>query len=97
MKVLLVDSMPCGTKIQIEDWNGEYDFIPKASTLAAYPISQVNIEGQFAPKRNKSFRASFNFENEVEAKQAFNDLKNGVKQLLDYKEVINDPRKLECL
>lgn len=97
MEVLQVDSMPCGTKIQIENWNGEYDFIPVAATLAAYPISKVDLNGQFAPKKNRTFRASFNFENEQEAKQAFEDLKAGNKQLLDFKESINNPQKIECI
>ncbi len=92
-----VSEMPCGTKIQIEDWNGEYDFMPFASTLAAYPISKVDINGEFFPKRNKKFRASFNFDNEEEAKQAFNGLESGANKLIDFKENFNNPKNIECI
>ena len=97
MEVLEVSSMPCGTKLQIEDWSNDYDFLPRGSTLAAYPLSKVDLDGQFAPKRNKEFRVSFNFDSELEAKQAFNDLSAGSKQLVDFKGCINNPKKIECI
>ncbi len=97
MSVLKVGQMPCGTKMQIENWHGEYGFLPKAGTLAAYPVATVSLEGQFSPKRGRKFRASFNFDNEAEAEQAFNELTAGTKQLKDFINLINDPRKIECL
>ena len=97
MKVLEVSSMPCGTKIQIEDWSKDYNFMPKANTLAAYPKSKVSLDGQFAPKLNKPFRVSFNFDSESEAKQAFYELEAGTKRLINFKENINNPRKIQCI
>lgn len=97
VEVLEVGEMTCGTKIQLEDWHNDFDFLPKASTLAAYPVSKIDVDGQFAPKKGRKLRVSFNFESEMEARQAFRELARGVKQLLDFSEFINDPRKIECL
>lgn len=97
MKILQVGSMPDGTEIQLEDWNEDYRFMPPGSTLAAYPISQINMDGQFAPKRNQSFRISFNFDNEQQARQAYEDLIVGTKQLIDFKEAVKDRELIECL
>ena len=97
MEVLEVGEMPDGTKIQLEDWHGEFSFIPRASTLAAYPVSKIDMDGQFAPKKGRKLRVSFNFESEMEARQAFRELARGTKQLLHFNEFINDPRKIECL
>lgn len=54
MKVLETGAMPDGTKIQIEDWHENYKFLAPASTLGAYPISKVDLDGQFAPKKVES-------------------------------------------
>lgn len=89
--------MPDKTKIQIENWNEEYDFLAPKSTLAAYPISKADLDGQFAPKKGRTVRVSFNFESETEARQALRELTRGTKQLIDFKEYINDPRKIECI
>lgn len=97
MNVTEIGAMPCGTKIQIEDWHEDYKFFAPKSTLAAYPISKVNMNGEYSPKINRPFRASFNFDDEKTTKQAFNELKEGSKQLIDFKEHINNPDKLECI
>jgi len=97
MKIIEVSEMPCGTKIQIEDWSKVYNSMPPASTLAAYPISKANLDGQFAPIKGRKLRVSFNFESEMEARQAFRELTRGTSQLLDFNEFINDPRIIECL
>ena len=89
--------MPCGTKIQIEDWHDDFKFFAPNSTLAAYPKSKVNLPGEYAPKLNKEFRVSFNFESEAETEQVFNKLKSGTKQLIDFKKHINNPKKIECI
>lgn len=92
-----VSSMPDGTKIQIENWNEEYEFILPNSTLGTYPVSKVSLDGQFAPKRNQKLRVSFNFPSAEMARQAFRSLEKGNKQLIDFKEYINDSRKIECI
>lgn len=97
MEVLTVYSMPRGTKIQMEDWSGEFNFMSYASTIGAYPTSQVNGQGQFSPKRNKTFRVDLRFENQEEAEVAFHELKNGNKALLDFQEHIRDPWKIKYL
>lgn len=97
MEVLKVSSMPDGTKIQLEDWSDDYDFIPPSSTLAAYPKSQVDKEGQFAPKKGRTLRVSFNFPTSELTEQAFNDLETGNKQLIEFKEHINNPEIIECI
>ncbi len=97
MRVLEVSEMHCGTKIQIEDWHNVYKFFTPGSTLAAYPKSKVDVEGQFAPKKDKTMRVSFNFPSNLLTQQAFNDLKAGAKQLVDFKEYINNPKKIECI
>lgn len=97
MKVTDVSSMKDGTKIQIEDWHDDFNFFEENSTLAAYPISKVNQKGQFAPKMNRTFRLSFNFSTEEETQQAFIDLKIGAKQLIDFKDQLNNPEKIECI
>lgn len=52
---------------------------------------------QIAPKKGRTLRVSFNFPSSKETKQAFDELTNGVKQLIDFKEYINNPTKIECI
>lgn len=89
--------MPCGTKVQIEDWSKDYKFLAPSSTLAAYPTSKVNMDGEYSPKRNRTFRATFNFGDEKATRQAFNELVAGSKQLIDFVKNINNPEKVECI
>lgn len=97
MNVTKVGAMPCGTKIQIENWHDDYRFFAPKSTLAAYPKSKISMDGEFSPKRNRKFRVSFNFDNEEETKQAYKELETGNKQLIDFKDHINNPEKIECI
>lgn len=97
MEVTNVSSMPCGTKIQIEDWSEDYKFFSPSSTLAAYPKSKVSKGGQFGPNLNKTLRVSFNFDSKTETMQAFKGLEVGIKQLSDFIEKINNPEKIECI
>lgn len=97
MQVITVNSMPDGTKIQIEDWSEDYDFHAQNSTIGAYPIAQVNGKQFYSPKRGRTFRLSFNFFDEAEARKAFDELLKGEKQLIDFKKHVNNKRLLEFL
>lgn len=89
LDILKVDYMKDGTKIQVEDWSNDYDFMPVNGTLAAYPVSKANGEGQFAPRVGKTFRMSFNFDSEIDTKQSFDELLNGSKSLSCLRKNIN--------
>jgi hypothetical protein len=97
MKVLQTGIMPDGTKIQIEEWNENYSFMPYSSTIASYPKSKVSHEGTYAPKQNKIYRFQFDFKSEEETKNVFNELLAGTKQLIDYKANLYDLRYTDCI
>lgn len=97
MKILEKATMKDGTVIQVEDWHGVHKFVEKGDTLAAYPVSKVSLDGQFAPKRNRTFRASFRFDNEKKTMEAFNKLKDGSATISDYKDKLRDPEYAECI
>lgn len=97
MKVLEVDLMPDKTKIQIEDWSEDYDFHAPNSTIGAYPIAQLNGEQFYSPKRGRTFRLSFKFSDEAEARKAFDELLKGEKQLIDFKEYTDQPELFDFL
>ena len=89
--------MPDGTNIQIEDWHDDYDFMPKARTIASYPISKTTKEGGFAPKAGERYRFAFNFQDAEEASAAFDTLIAGSKQLADYKDKIENLKYADCV
>ena len=97
MQVITVNSMPDGTKIQIEDWSEDYSFMAPASTLVAYPVAKTTSDRQFGPSRNKTFRLAFSFESDKETKKAYEDLIVGVKQLIDFKEYTDQPELFDFL
>lgn len=97
MKVLERSTMPCGTKIQIEDWSDDYSFMGEATTIGAYPKSKISKRGQHSPKLNRTFRASFNLWSAKEAMKAFKALENGDKNLSDFKAYMNDKRNADCI
>lgn len=97
MKVLETSIMPNGTDIQIEEWNETYDFVPFASNLVAYPISKASHSGTWSPKGNEKFRCSFQFKSSNEAKTAYENLKTGKKQLVDYLENLENKKYSDCI
>lgn len=97
MKVLTTGLMPDGTKIQIEEWNENYKFMPYGSTLASYPKSKVSHNGAYSPKGNETYRFSFDFKSEEETIKAFNDLLSGAKKLIDFKENMTNKQYLDCI
>lgn len=87
MKVVKKDKMADDTKIQIENWNNDYKWISKNSTVACYPISKDNIDSDWCnayPQRGKSFRYQLQFRTEKEAEMAYMELIKGKKKLVDY-------------
>lgn len=67
MKVLEKGVMLNKTKIQIEDWSGDYTFLAYADTIAAYPTN----------RHGERFRAEKQFESKDAAAQAFKELLSG--------------------
>ena len=85
MKVIKRGVMPDGTDVQIEDWSGSYPGVHKyADVVAAYPVSQCNLDGAFAPKAGEKFRCGLHFWDTEKAAEAFNALLSGTAELKDY-------------
>lgn len=97
MEVIEVSQMPCGTKIQIEDWSMDYNFLTTSGTIGAYPVALESGEGQFSPQKGQVFRMTFNFECPKALKEAFEKLKAGESKLIDYADLANDPRSIKYL
>lgn len=96
MNVLTRGIMKNGTKIQIEDWSKDYPNRP--FTLATYPLSKKSFKGQFSPKEDETWRFQFSFKSLEEVKDAFNELLNGNKELLDYKDMFSSKKEfLSCI
>ena len=99
MKILQKGTMPNGTHIQIEEWNENYNFMPYGSTLASYPKSKMSHEGAFSPKGNQIYRFEFSFESDEETIIVFNDLLEGITELVDIKENLsgNSRKYADCI
>jgi len=89
MKVVIKDKMPDGTDIQIEDWSENYPNVHKFGDLVvAYPISKyITLDEHI--RQGERFRCELNFKTHEQALEAFENLKNGTKTLLDYDLYIN--------
>lgn len=97
MEVIKNATMSNGTNIQIEDWHSNYDFMPEASTLAAYTKSKASHNGSFSPKANEDYRFQFDFKSCEDAMQAFDNLLNGKKELKDYIPYMYKREYQDCL
>jgi hypothetical protein len=97
MKVIAKSTMPDGTAIQIEDWHDNYSFMSESATVAAYPVAKVGLPGSFAPKGGERFRAAFDFNSPAEAKEVFEKLEKGEKNLSDYAAHIERNEYAACL
>lgn len=84
MKIIERAKMPNGTDIQIEDWSKDYNCYAECATVGAYPIAQVSGDRPFEPERNKTFRMEIDFNTKEEARECFEQLKAGDKQLIDF-------------
>jgi len=85
---------PDGTELRLERRLGERK---KNVTLVANPISHVNMVNLGEPKQGERFCARFFFENPIEAKLAFERLTSGQAKLLEYVDVMEQPRYAICL
>ena len=97
MKILNKTVLSDGTKIQIEDWSEDYSFKKYGATLATYPKSKINVDGQFSPKWNRTFRCAFEFESHDDAVAAYNELIAGNKVLSDYVNYLQDKKDAMCI
>lgn len=86
MQVIERARTPRGTDIQIENWHEDYDFFAEASTIATYPrATKTNYKSPLRyPRYNETFRLEIKFDNKEQAKQCFDNLKNGTKTIKDY-------------
>ena len=90
MQIIKKGTTPDGTSLQIEDWSEDYTSYNKNATISFYPMAQENIYREDKPhwtpypKRGETFRASFNFDTEAEALEAFVLLENGCRFFMDY-------------
>ena len=97
MTVIKRSVMPGGTKIQIEDWSEDYDFIPPSSTFVAYAVSKWTVGSSFGPRAGKIYRFQFNFADKTETERVFADLASGIKSLADFKDKLDRPKHAACL
>ena len=100
MKIIDKGIMPDDTKIQIEDWSQDYDSQTYGSTVAAYPIATETTylpSGIQYPSKGKTFRFEFEFSSNDDAKEAFDALQDGRKELIDYKVHAYNKRLFEAL
>lgn len=91
MKVLVRGIMNNGTKIQVEDWSEDYPNRP--FTLGTYALSKKSFKGQFAPKEDETWRFQFSFKTLEDVTNAFNELLNGHKELIDYKDMFSSKKE----
>ena len=84
--------------IQIEDWSEDYPntFLPD-NTLAAYPVSKVDTDSPFGPRRGSKFRCEFHFPNGKRAKEAFYALATANAELTDYLSYIWNLDYIPCV
>ena len=92
MQIIRKGTTPNGTSLQIEDWSEDYTSYNKNATIGFYPMALESIYREDKPhwtpypKRGETFRASFNFDTEAEALEAFVLLENGCRCFIDYIE-----------
>ncbi len=91
MEVLERAKMKDGTRIQIENWKNDYDFI-KTLNIAVYPIAQRGSEA------NKTFRLELeNFKNDAEVKEVFSKLEKGKIEITELTQYFMNGTKDEYL
>lgn len=84
-KITRRDTMPDGTKIQIEDWKEVYPDIEKTVMIAAYPIAKSD---SIWIRKGESFRLqiSRSFSSDKEVECIYQGLIDGVIKLEDLAE-----------
>lgn len=95
MEIINKSKMPDGTKIQIENWKKDYEFI-KTFYIAAYPIAKESDD--FMIKRNSTFRLELsNFESDNEVFDLFNKLDKGLISLKDCVKYFDNKEEISYL
>ena len=96
MKVLERATTPNDIDIQIEDWSQDYSFHKFGDVVATYPKATYTANNRLEyPRFKETFRLEFNCEDDAQAREVFNNLKNGTKTLLDYSNFVLEKRYLE--
>lgn len=100
MKVLERATTPDGTAIQIEDWTESRDCF-KTLSIGAYPIMNrkpTSINALFL-EVNEPIRISIHrdWKDNEEVRKAFDDLKNGTKNIKDFSKRFWNLWAAECL
>ena len=84
MEVIKRGKLVNGIDMQIEDWSKDYPSIYKKSdVVVVYPIAMASSEYGWV-LAGDTFRCAFHFENEEEAKKAFDNLQRGKTRPEDY-------------
>ena len=92
MQVIKRSKMPDSTKIQIENWKEDYDFI-KTLYIAAYPIAKESDD--FMIHRNRPFRLELSqFSSDGEVLSLFEKLEKGKISLNKCKNYFNNPKDI---
>lgn len=88
MEVIKKGTMPDGTKIQIENWMGDYPSVYTTYTIAAYPILKQHPPKEHSWLFRKHERIRYelmrNWNNNAETEEAFEGLCNGTYSLKDF-------------
>lgn len=100
MKIIEKATTPNGIKIILEDWKKDYSCFNTLS-IAAYPIMQKLPQSRplFYHTPGNPFRVDINrgWANDDEVKKAFEDLRNGIKEIKDFANQFWDLWNAECL
>ena len=95
MEIINKSKMPDGTKIQIENWKKDYEFI-KTFYIAAYLIAKESDD--FMIKRNSTFRLELsNFESDNDVLDLFNKLEKGKINLKNCINYFDNPQYITYL
>lgn len=84
-KITKRDTMPDGTKIQIENWKEVYPTVEKTIMIAAYPVAK---NGSYWIRKDETFRLqiSRSFSSDKEVECIYQGLIDGVIKLEDLSE-----------
>ncbi len=76
MEIFKKSQMPDGTKIQIENWKKDYNFI-KTLSIGTYPIAKNSSKDNLI-QANHTFRLELtNFKNDEQVQDIFKQLESG--------------------
>ena len=100
MNILCKGNAADGTFMQIEDWHGNYPFIPYGNTLAFYPVCKESADdGCFGPRRGETYRFQLEFPSHKEAILAWEDLITGSKTFSELAEeyMVDKKKYMHCI